>query len=57
MDKAGPLLCAGVTMFRAINLSKASSGEWIVIAGAGGGLGHLGVQFENKMGIKIIGID
>lgn len=57
IDKAGPLVCAGVTMYRALRLSRASSGEWIVIAGAGGGLGHLGVQFANKMGMKIVGID
>ena len=57
MDKAGPLVCAGVTIFRAIKMSKASSGEWIVIFGAGGGLGHLGIQFAKKMGIRVIGID
>lgn len=57
LDKAGPLLCAGVTIFRAIKMSQASPGDWIVISGAGGGLGHLGVQFANKMGIKVIGID
>ncbi|QKX58766.1 uncharacterized protein TRUGW13939_05893 [Talaromyces rugulosus] len=57
IDKSGPLLCAGVTIFRGIKMTKASSGDWIVISGAGGGLGHLGIQFANKMGIKVIGID
>lgn len=57
LDKAGPLLCAGVTMFRAVTMSRARRGEWIVIAGAGGGLGHLGVQFAHAMGLKIVGID
>jgi alcohol dehydrogenase, propanol-preferring len=57
MEKAGPLLCAGVTIFRGLKLSGASSGDWIVISGAGGGLGHLGVQFAHKMGFKIVGID
>lgn len=57
MEKAGPLLCAGVTIFRGLKLSNASPGEWIVVSGAGGGLGHLGVQFAAKMGLRIVGID
>jgi propanol-preferring alcohol dehydrogenase len=57
LDKAGPLVCAGVTIFRAIKITNASSGDWIVISGAGGGLGHLGIQYANKMGMKVIGID
>ena len=57
MDKAGPLVCAGVTIFRAIKMTKATCGEWIVIFGAGGGLGHLGIQFAKKMGIRVVGID
>ncbi|RVX75024.1 hypothetical protein B0A52_01301 [Exophiala mesophila] len=57
MEQAGPLLCAGVTIFRGIKLCNAAPRDWIVISGAGGGLGHLGVQFAAKMGIRIIGID
>lgn len=37
------MLCAGVTTYAALRKSKVKSGEWVVIAGAGGGLGHLGV--------------
>ncbi|KAF7937799.1 uncharacterized protein EAE97_007595 [Botrytis byssoidea] len=33
------------------------SGEWIAIVGAGGGLGHLGVQFAKALGLKVIAID
>ncbi|KAJ9622845.1 alcohol dehydrogenase [Knufia peltigerae] len=57
LENAGPLLCAGVTIFRGVKQSGAVRGDWIVISGAGGGLGHLGVQFASKMGIKIVGID
>ncbi|KAK0652477.1 putative alcohol dehydrogenase [Cercophora newfieldiana] len=33
-------------------------GEWIVVSGAGGGLGHLAVQIASKgMGLRVIGID
>lgn len=57
LAKAGPHLCAGVTMYRGIRKVNASKGDWVVIAGAGGGLGHLGVQFAHKMGLKVVGID
>lgn len=33
-------------------------GQWVVISGAGGGLGHLAVQIASKgMGLRVIGID
>ncbi|KEF58359.1 uncharacterized protein A1O9_06285 [Exophiala aquamarina CBS 119918] len=56
-EEAGPLLCAGVTMFRALKISKARPGDCVVIIGAGGGLGHLGIRFAKKMGIRTVGID
>lgn len=56
-EEAGPLLCAGVTMFRALKVSNVRSGDWVVIVGAGGGLGHLGIQFARKMGLRTVGVD
>jgi propanol-preferring alcohol dehydrogenase len=56
-EKAGPILCAGVTMYRGLKVSGAVAGEWVVIVGAGGGLGHLGIQYALKMGFKVIAID
>jgi propanol-preferring alcohol dehydrogenase len=32
-------------------------GQTIAIVGAGGGLGHLGVQFAKALGLKVIAID
>lgn len=38
--------------------SDAKSGQWVVIAGAGGGLGHLATQIGSRgMAYRIIGID
>lgn len=34
-----PMLCAGVTTYAALRRSQARSGQWVVISGAGGGLG------------------
>jgi len=55
---AAPMLCAGVTVYSALRKSEAKSGQWVVIAGAGGGLGHLGVQIASKgMALRVLGID
>ena len=32
----------GVTVYRALKYSQTNPGDWIVLPGAGGGLGHLG---------------
>ncbi|CAI7671485.1 unnamed protein product [Penicillium palitans] len=55
---AAPLLCAGVTVYSALKRSNARPGQWVVISGAGGGLGHLAVQLASRgMGLRVIGID
>jgi len=55
---AAPLLCAGVTVYSALRKSNTRSGNWVVVLGAGGGLGHLAVQFASRcMGLRVIGID
>lgn len=57
-DMAAPLLCGGVTVYSALKKSRAQAGDWVVISGAGGGLGHLGVQLGGRgMGFRIIGLD
>lgn len=52
---AGPLLCAGVTTFNALRNSGAMPGDLVAIQ-AIGGLGHLGVQYANKLGYKTVAI-
>ena len=37
--------------------SGARPGQWVALPGAGGGLGHLAVQYANAMGFRVIGID
>lgn len=55
--EAAPLLCAGVTSYAALRRTQARSGQWVVISGAGGGLGHIAVQLAKGMGLRVIGID
>ncbi|KAK8014931.1 hypothetical protein PG990_008227 [Apiospora arundinis] len=57
-ELAAPMLCAGVTTYAALKKSGASSGQWVVISGAGGGLGTVAVSLGAKvMGYRVIGID
>ncbi|EMD35531.1 hypothetical protein CERSUDRAFT_85490 [Gelatoporia subvermispora B] len=56
-DEAASILCAGVTVYRAIKYSNTHIGDWIVLPGAGGGLGHLAVQYAVAMGLRVVAID
>lgn len=57
-DAAAPMLCAGVTVYSALKRSGAKPGNWVVISGAGGGLGHLAVQLASRgRGNRVIGVD
>ncbi|THU98684.1 NAD(P)-binding protein [Dendrothele bispora CBS 962.96] len=54
---ATPILCAGLTVYKALKLSNAKVGQWVAISGAGGGLGHLAIQYATIMGFRVIAID
>ncbi|RAK91759.1 alcohol dehydrogenase [Aspergillus costaricaensis CBS 115574] len=55
--EAAPTLCAGTTAYRAIRTTGLTSGQWIAIIGAGGGLGHLAIQYAKASGLRVLGID
>lgn len=48
-EEAGPIMCGGVTAYTACKRSGVRPGQWIVIPGAGGGLGHFAVQYAKAM--------
>jgi propanol-preferring alcohol dehydrogenase len=54
---AAPLLCAGVTSYTAIKRIGGAPGQTVVVHGAGGGLGHLAVQYARNLGYRVIAID
>ncbi|RMZ82582.1 hypothetical protein DV738_g1519, partial [Chaetothyriales sp. CBS 135597] len=56
-EEAGPIMCGGVTAYTAVKRANIRPGQWIVIPGAGGGLGHFGVQYAKSMGLRVIAID
>ncbi|KAI0538879.1 alcohol dehydrogenase [Xylaria digitata] len=53
--ETAPLLCAGVTVFNAMRKQHVEQGNLVAIQGLGG-LGHLAVQYANKMGYRVVAI-
>lgn len=58
-EVAAPLLCAGLSLAGAVSklAPDVMPGDYVAIVGAGGGLGHIGVQIASLKGYKVIGID
>jgi D-arabinose 1-dehydrogenase-like Zn-dependent alcohol dehydrogenase len=54
--EAGPLMCAGITTFNALRHCGARPGDTVAIHGIGG-LGHLAIQFADKMGFRTVAIN
>jgi len=54
---AAPILCAGVTVYSAVKKSGIRLGQWVAVTGAGGGLGHLAVQYAVALGARVVAID
>ncbi|HYL47063.1 MAG TPA: zinc-dependent alcohol dehydrogenase [Candidatus Limnocylindrales bacterium] len=54
--EAAPLLCAGVTVYRAIHQANLSQGQRLAVFGVGG-LGHLAVQIGRALGAEVTAID
>ena len=52
---AGPMACAGVTVFNGLRRSPALAGDLVGVLGLGG-LGHLGVQYAVAMGFETVAI-
>ncbi|KAK1640591.1 chaperonin 10-like protein [Colletotrichum phormii] len=53
--ETAPLLCAGVTVFNGIRKMEIPKGSLVAVQGLGG-LGHLAVQYANKMGYRVAAI-
>ena len=52
---AAPLLCAGATTFSALKDSAARGGDVVAVHGIGG-LGHLAIQYANRLGFTTVAI-
>jgi propanol-preferring alcohol dehydrogenase len=51
-----PVLCAGVTVYKALKMLECKPGDWVAISGIGG-LGHLAVQYAKVMGFHVAAVD
>jgi len=55
-EQAAPLLCAGLTVLRALTRSRLSRGQRLIIFGLGG-LGHIAVQLGRELGAEVTAVD
>ncbi|KAF1751577.1 hypothetical protein GCK72_018131 [Caenorhabditis remanei] len=54
---AAPVLCGGVTAYKALKEANVKAGQIVVITGAGGGLGSFGIQYARAMGMRVVAVD
>lgn len=54
--EAAPLLCAGITVYKALRVAEAKAGQRLVVFGVGG-LGHLAVQLGKATGMEVGAVD
>jgi uncharacterized zinc-type alcohol dehydrogenase-like protein len=52
LDRAAPLLCAGITLYSPLMHWKTGPGKKVAILGMGG-LGHMGVKLAHAMGANV----
>ncbi|ODV80955.1 GroES-like protein [Suhomyces tanzawaensis NRRL Y-17324] len=57
LAEAAPILCAGITVYKALKTAELSAGQWVAISGAAGGLGSLAIQYAKAMGYRVVAID
>jgi alcohol dehydrogenase, propanol-preferring len=55
-ETAAPLLCAGLTVHRALKRSRLASGQRLAVFGVGG-LGHVAVQIGRQLGAEVTAVD
>jgi len=57
LDAMAPIMCGGITSYKALKECGAKPGDTVVITGAGGGLGTLALQYAKAMGLRTIAVD
>ena len=50
-------MCGGVTVYTALKRAGIVHGNWVMVTGAGGGLGHLGIQYARAFGARVLVMD
>lgn len=57
LAEVAPILCAGITVYKALKTADLRAGKWVCISGAGGGLGSLAIQYGKALGLQVLAID
>lgn len=57
LDSTAPLMCAGLSVYAGLTRAGIRPGDWVLVTGGGGGLGHLGVQYARALGGRVLAID
>ncbi|KAJ9245287.1 hypothetical protein DTO169E5_1154 [Paecilomyces variotii] len=52
-----PVMCAGVTAYKALKVAGLTAGSWVCVSGAAGGVGSLALSYAREMGYRPIAID
>ena len=52
-----PVMCAGVTAYKALKVADLKPGSWVCVSGAAGGVGSLALSYAKEMGYRPIAID
>lgn len=55
-EEAAPVLCAGLTTYKALKVAELRAGQWVAIYGVGG-LGHMAIEYAVAMGYKVAAVD
>jgi propanol-preferring alcohol dehydrogenase len=56
LELLAPIMCAGVTVYKALKELALPPGSWLVISGVGGA-GHLAIQYARLLGLNVAAID
>lgn len=56
LHEAAPILCAGLTSYKALKETHCRAGEYVAVTGASGGLGGLALQYAAAMGMKTVAL-
>jgi alcohol dehydrogenase, propanol-preferring len=56
-EAVAPILCGGVTAYKALKNAGCGAGAWVVVSGAGGAVGGFAVQYARAMGFRVVGVD
>ncbi|ODQ63149.1 alcohol dehydrogenase [Nadsonia fulvescens var. elongata DSM 6958] len=57
LAQVSPILCAGITVYKALKSANIRAGDWVAVTGAGGGLGTLAIQYAKAMGFRVVAVD